>query len=259
MRTLSTCEEAPEARVTVFLSTHTEHVPPALQLNLKHNKVLHRTVLLVRVATDNIPRVAGPDRMTARELGCAFWQIDAHFGFAQTPNVPRELCRAEIPGLDQDLDKVSSFVGRANIKSTPRPRMAAAVRTGTSSSRGSRRGRPSSSGSVRIASSNSAPRSISEISRRKPVEARGRVSDGGVTLAGGVLSASQHRRGNFLPASRPKIPVRSMQRCIPYSSGANAQSRVENRWDPGIDRHVLLEIAIGDRSHHLDDAAHLLG
>src|SRR5580693_6549709 len=78
---LATCEEAPEARVSgtaVFLSTHTEHVPPALQLNLKHNKVLHRTVLLVRVATDNIPRVAGPDRMTARELGCGFWQIDAH-------------------------------------------------------------------------------------------------------------------------------------------------------------------------------------
>ncbi len=124
---LATCEEAPEARVSgtaVFLSTHTEHVPPALQLNLKHNKVLHRTVLLVRVATDNIPRVAGPDRITARELGGGFWQIDAHFGFAQTPNVPRELCRAEIPGLELDLDKISFFVGRANVKSTPRAGMA---------------------------------------------------------------------------------------------------------------------------------------
>ncbi len=124
---LATCEEAPEARVSgtaVFFSTHTEHVPPALQLNLKHNKVLHRTVLLVRVATDNIPRVAGPDRITARELGGGFWQIDAHFGFAQTPNVPRELCRTAIPGLDLDLDKISFFVGRANVKSTPRPGMA---------------------------------------------------------------------------------------------------------------------------------------
>src|SRR5439155_5517146 len=27
--------------------------------NLKHNKVLHQTVLLVRVVTENIPRVAG--------------------------------------------------------------------------------------------------------------------------------------------------------------------------------------------------------
>jgi KUP system potassium uptake protein len=124
---LATCEQTPEARVSgtaVFLTTHTEHVPPTLQLNLKHNKVLHRTVLLVRVSTDNVPLVAGPDRIKARPLGSGFWQIDAHFGFAQTPNVPRELCRAEIPGLKLDPDKLSFFVGRANVKSTGRPGMA---------------------------------------------------------------------------------------------------------------------------------------
>jgi KUP system potassium uptake protein len=124
---LGSCEETPEARVSgaaVFLSTHTQHVPPTLLQNLKHNKVLHRTVLLVRVATANIPRVAGPDRIKAHELGHGFWQIDAHFGFAQTPNVPRELARAEIPGLDLDPGKISFFVGRANVKSTSRPGMA---------------------------------------------------------------------------------------------------------------------------------------
>jgi KUP system potassium uptake protein len=124
---LASCEEAPEARVSgtaVFLTTHTEHVPPTLMQNLKHNKVLHRTVLLVRVATDNIPLVAGPDRIKARELGHGFWQIGAHFGFAQTPNVLRELRRAEIPELDLDFDKISFFVGRANVKSAQRPGMA---------------------------------------------------------------------------------------------------------------------------------------
>lgn len=124
---LANCEEAPEARVSgtaVFLSTHSAHVPPTLLQNLKHNKVLHRIVLLVHVTTDNIPRVAGPERIKATELGHGFWQIEAHFGFAQTPNVPRELGRAEIPGLDLDFDNISFFVGRANIKSSPRPGMA---------------------------------------------------------------------------------------------------------------------------------------
>ncbi|MFZ3237891.1 MAG: potassium transporter Kup [Stellaceae bacterium] len=124
---LANCDEAPEARVSgtaAFLSTHTEHVPPTLLLNLKHNKVLHRTVLLIHVATDNVPRVAGADRIKAKELGHCFWQIEARFGFAQTPNVLRELSRAEVPGLDLDLAKVSFFIGRANVKSTPRPGMA---------------------------------------------------------------------------------------------------------------------------------------
>ncbi len=124
---LATCEEIPEARVSgtaVFLTSQKERAPGTLLLNLKHNKVLHRIVLLVRVATDNIPLVAGPDRIKWCDLGHGFWQIDAHFGFAQTPNVPRELGRAEIPGVDLVHAKISYFVGRANVKSTPRPGMA---------------------------------------------------------------------------------------------------------------------------------------
>jgi KUP system potassium uptake protein len=122
---LATCDEAPEARVSgtaVFLTTHIEEVPVTLLRNLKHNKVLHRTVLLVHVVTENIPRVA--DRIKARELGSGFWQIEAHFGFAQTPNVPRELQRASIPGLELDPSEISFFVGRANVIPSPRPGMA---------------------------------------------------------------------------------------------------------------------------------------
>lgn len=108
----------------MFLTTQTENVPVTLLHNLKHNKVLHETVLLVRVVTENIPRVAGADRIRARELGGGFWQIEAHFGFAQTPNVPRELGRAEIPGLKLDPSQISFFVGRANVAMSPRPGMA---------------------------------------------------------------------------------------------------------------------------------------
>ncbi len=124
---LATCEEIPEARVSgtaVFLTTQTELVPVTLLRNLKHNKVLHRAVLLVRVVTENIPRVAGTDRIKARELGSGFWQIEAHFGFAQTPNVPRELARTEITGLELDPSQLSFFVGRTNVTSSLRPGMA---------------------------------------------------------------------------------------------------------------------------------------
>jgi KUP system potassium uptake protein len=124
---IATCKETPEARVSgtaAFLTTQTEYVPPTLLHNLKHNKVLHRMVLLIRVVTENIPRVVGEGRISARELGNGFWQIDARFGFAQTPNLPRELGRAEIPGLKLDPSQISFFVGRINVKPSPRPGMA---------------------------------------------------------------------------------------------------------------------------------------
>jgi KUP system potassium uptake protein len=124
---LATCEEGSEARVSgtaAYLTTQTAHVPATLLRNLKHNKVLHRTVLLVRVVTENVPRVAGPERVNATELGGGFWQIEFHFGFAQTPNIPRELGRAKIPGLTLDPGQVSFFVGRTNVRPSSRPGMA---------------------------------------------------------------------------------------------------------------------------------------
>jgi KUP system potassium uptake protein len=99
-------------------------VPLTLLQNLKHNKVLHRSVLLVHVVTENSPYVAREKRVRVSELGHGFWQVEAHFGFAETPNAPRALQRANLPGIDLDPVKVSFFVGRTNIKSAARPGMA---------------------------------------------------------------------------------------------------------------------------------------
>jgi KUP system potassium uptake protein len=124
---LATATEACEARVSgtaVYLTNRTDDVPVPLLNNFKHNKVLHRTVLFVRIVTENIPRVAREDRVRAHQLGQGFWQIEIHFGFAQTPNVPRELGRADISGLNLDPGQMSFFVGRFNVKSTERPGMA---------------------------------------------------------------------------------------------------------------------------------------
>ena len=110
LSSLAGTAEAAEASVSgtaVYLTTRTEDVPVTFLNNLKHNKVLHRTVLFVRVVTENILRVARENRVRAHQPCSGFWQIDIHFGFAQTPNVPRELGRADIPGLilypDQSL------------------------------------------------------------------------------------------------------------------------------------------------------------
>ena len=124
---LATAAETCEARVSgtaVYLTNRTDDVPVPLLNNFKHNKVLHRTVLFVRIVTENIPRVAREDRVRAHQLGQGFWQIEIHFGFAQTPNVPRELGRADISGLNLDPGQMSFFVGRFNVKSTERPGMA---------------------------------------------------------------------------------------------------------------------------------------
>jgi KUP system potassium uptake protein len=121
-RFLAEQEPRCEARVSgtaVVLSTHADDVPLTLLNNFKHNHVLHERVLLVRVVTEHIPRVAPMDRTAVRSLGSGFWQVDVHFGFAETPDVPRALCAAAIPGPPLDPQTVSFFTGRAHIEPLP--------------------------------------------------------------------------------------------------------------------------------------------
>ena len=44
----------------VFLTSNLDVVPRALLHNLKHNQVLHERVVMLRVVTEDVPRVAAP-------------------------------------------------------------------------------------------------------------------------------------------------------------------------------------------------------
>jgi KUP system potassium uptake protein len=75
----------------VFLTSDPQGAPPVLLHHLKHNKVLHEKVMLLSVLTEEIPQVDEDDRVECRELGEGFYQVVAHYGFMETPDVPAVL------------------------------------------------------------------------------------------------------------------------------------------------------------------------
>lgn len=79
------------AGTAVFLTSVTDGAPPVLLHHLKHNKVLHEKVMLMSVRTEEIPQVPVADRVRCRELGEGFYEVIAHYGFMQTPDVPAAL------------------------------------------------------------------------------------------------------------------------------------------------------------------------
>jgi KUP system potassium uptake protein len=99
----------------IYLTSRIDVVPVPLLHNLKHNKVLHRRIVLLHVVTQNIPRVAADKRVEVTHLGDDFHAIVAHYGFMQQPNVPRLLERCELHGLQFDMMDTSFFVGRVTI------------------------------------------------------------------------------------------------------------------------------------------------
>jgi KUP system potassium uptake protein len=100
----------------VFLTALPTLAPTSLMHNLKHNRVLHERNIILTIVTNDMPRVPRPDRVTISAVDDRFIQVTAHYGFMETPNVPKifEHCRKK--GLNLDIDQTSFFLSRRSLK-----------------------------------------------------------------------------------------------------------------------------------------------
>lgn len=124
---LSAFERTPPHRVegvAVFMTSNPEGTPVVLTHNFKHNKIIHEQVILLCVSSEDMPEVPPEGRVTIRDRGHGFYQVIAHYGFMQTPNVP-EICRAcARKGLKIHPREASFYLGRETLIITNRPGMA---------------------------------------------------------------------------------------------------------------------------------------
>jgi KUP system potassium uptake protein len=100
----------------VYLSGRVDIVPVPLLHNLKHNKVLHERIVLLRVLTEHVPRVEPARRVETTELTDGFHAMTLRYGFMDQPNIPRALMleSAGCP-LIFNMMHTSFFVGRLTI------------------------------------------------------------------------------------------------------------------------------------------------
>jgi KUP system potassium uptake protein len=109
----------------VYLTSRLDMVPVPLLHNLKHNKVLHQRIVLLHVATANIPRVAPQERIEVAHLSDEFHTIVARYGFMQQPNIPRALEACAAQELHFNMMDTSFFVGRVIIAAARKSRLSA--------------------------------------------------------------------------------------------------------------------------------------
>ncbi len=108
----------------VFLTSTADRVPHALLHNLKHNKVLHDRVVFLTIHTQDFPRVPASERIRLSDLGCAFWRMEAYYGFAEDPDVPELLEAIGKDEFEYDMMETSFFVSRETLIPTVAPGMA---------------------------------------------------------------------------------------------------------------------------------------
>ena len=115
----------------VFPHPDKETTPLALRANVRHNKVLHHSVLIVSATSEGVPHVPVDERFTIDPLGFEddrIQHLSVRFGFSDEPDIPRALEQASAADvLDEglvDVHEASYFLSRGPIHRTRAPGMA---------------------------------------------------------------------------------------------------------------------------------------
>jgi KUP system potassium uptake protein len=122
---LAGLEQTPPIRVSgtaVYMTTSRQGIPLALLSNLKHNQALHENVIIMSVITESVPRVAPEKRRAVQKLGESLFRINLHYGFAESPNIPKAL-RSSSREIEVNPAETYFFLSRETLLPKSRTRM----------------------------------------------------------------------------------------------------------------------------------------
>lgn len=108
----------------IYLTSSASGIPPALLHNLKHNQVLHETVLLTTIRIKDVPFVPDEKRVDVQELGCGLKRVTLRYGFSDDIDVPSSLALAKGQvGVCKPMT-TSYFLSRQTVVPSNKPGMA---------------------------------------------------------------------------------------------------------------------------------------
>lgn len=107
----------------VFLTANPGLAPGALLHSLKHFKALHERNVILTVATASLPRVAPAERATLQEISPQFIRIVLTYGYAEDPDVPKDLLGCRKLGLKFDIMATSFILSRRSLRPSVRSPM----------------------------------------------------------------------------------------------------------------------------------------
>ena len=100
----------------VFLTSTPDIAPTALMHNLKHNRVIHERNIILAIKTEDVPRVPRHERVKIEAVSDTFTRVIAHYGFMETPSVPKIFDHCRRKDLNIDIGGTSFFLSRRSLK-----------------------------------------------------------------------------------------------------------------------------------------------
>jgi len=99
----------------IYMSSNPAGAPPPLILNIKHNKLLHKQVIILTILFDKIPFVKQESRIQLENPTDGFYRVIAKYGFMDKTNIQQIIEILKEKGININMDNTTFFLGSETI------------------------------------------------------------------------------------------------------------------------------------------------
>ncbi len=99
----------------VFMAGNPTGTPLVLLHHVKANKVLHETVVLLSITTEDVPTVDESERFTVLEIGQGVWRAVGRYGYMESPDVSTLMEKVRDAGVPLKLNEATYYFNREMI------------------------------------------------------------------------------------------------------------------------------------------------
>lgn len=96
----------------IYMSSNPSGTPPALVKNIKHNRVLHKQIVVMSIIFKKVPHLNLEESISIENPAEGFYRVMASYGYMDNANIQNILDILNKMGLQIKLEKTTFFLGR---------------------------------------------------------------------------------------------------------------------------------------------------
>ena len=89
--------------------------PPPLILNIKHNRLLHKQIVILTIKFHKVPHIRHENRIEIEEPTEGFYKVIANYGYMDMTNIQQIMEILESKGIKIKMEKTTFFLGRETL------------------------------------------------------------------------------------------------------------------------------------------------